>query len=175
LNFATGLLANTSEIPSNSKSTKRFASIGFPHETYFVGRNDKIAELQDNHSNERIKVAVISGLRGPEEAVNLSIVQQTSRFDQFPGPSKGMPPNTFGSSFAEDGQAKDPSYSEALKKLDLTKQIKNISMSESRAIKWSSVGKGIFYNPQIIIGNGRSSNVFEGKTDIRSQPLSDLF
>jgi hypothetical protein len=86
-----------------------------------------------------------------------------------------MPLNTFASYFAEDGLAKDPSYSETLAHLNLRKQIKNISMSESRAIKWSSVGKGIFYNPQKIIGNGRSSTVFEGKTDIRSEPLSDLF
>jgi hypothetical protein len=107
-----------------------------------------------------------------EEADNSSIVQQTKSFDQFPGISTKIHPNSFGSKIVEEGLAKDPSYLEALTKQVPTQQIKNISMSESRAIKWSSVGKGIFYNPQIIIGNGRSSTVFEGKIDIRSQPLS---
>jgi hypothetical protein len=97
----------------------------------------------------------------PEEADNSSIVQETN-FDQCPGTSKKMHPNTSRSQFVEEGLAKDPSYSETLTKLEPTQQIKNISMSESPAIKWSSVGNGIFYNPQIIIGNGRSSTVFEG-------------
>jgi hypothetical protein len=93
-------------------------------------------------------------------------VQQTKSFDQFLGASRKMPPNTFGSEFVEEGLAKGPSYSETLTTLEPTQQIQHISISESQAIKWSSVGKGIFYNPQKIIGNGRSSTVFEGKTDI---------
>jgi hypothetical protein len=60
----TGLLANSFEIPSNSKTTKKFAWIGFPHETYFVGREYELEKLQEHQSSERIKVAVISGLGG---------------------------------------------------------------------------------------------------------------
>jgi hypothetical protein len=64
LDFLTGLLANAFEIPRNSKPTPKFAWIGFPHENYFVGREDELANLQDYQSSERIKVAVISGLGG---------------------------------------------------------------------------------------------------------------
>jgi hypothetical protein len=64
LYFLTDLLANACEIPSNSTATKKFAWIGFPYETYFVGREDELAKLQDYQSTERIKVAVISGLGG---------------------------------------------------------------------------------------------------------------
>jgi hypothetical protein len=42
----------------------KFTWIGFPHENYFVGREDELAELQGYESSERIKVAVISGLGG---------------------------------------------------------------------------------------------------------------
>jgi Cdc6-like AAA superfamily ATPase len=60
----TGLLANAFEIPTNSKSTKKFAWIGFPHENYFVGREEELATLQGYQSSQRIKVAVVSGLGG---------------------------------------------------------------------------------------------------------------
>jgi hypothetical protein len=62
----TDLLANAFEVPSNSPATKKFAWSGFRHplDTYFVGREDELAKLQGYQSNERIKVAVISGLGG---------------------------------------------------------------------------------------------------------------
>jgi Mrp family chromosome partitioning ATPase len=62
----TGLLANAFEVPSNSPATKKFEWIGFRHplDTYFVGREDELVKLQGYQSNERIKVAVISGLGG---------------------------------------------------------------------------------------------------------------
>jgi hypothetical protein len=62
--FSTDLLAETFDIACNSPAAKNFTWIGFPHETYFVGREDELAELQNYHSDERIKVAVISGLGG---------------------------------------------------------------------------------------------------------------
>jgi hypothetical protein len=60
------MLANAFEVPSNSLATKKFAWIGFRHplDTYFVGREGELATLQGYQSNERIKVAVISGLGG---------------------------------------------------------------------------------------------------------------
>jgi hypothetical protein len=60
----TGLLKETNETPRNSTATKKYAWIGFPHENYFVGREDELAKLQSYQSSERIKVAVISGLGG---------------------------------------------------------------------------------------------------------------
>jgi hypothetical protein len=62
--FYTDLLAETFDIASKSTATKNFAWIGFPHETYFVGREDELAKLEGYHSSERIRVAVISGLGG---------------------------------------------------------------------------------------------------------------
>jgi hypothetical protein len=62
--FFTDLLAETFDIASKSTATKNFAWIGFPHENYFVGREDELAKLQGYQSSERIKVAVISGLGG---------------------------------------------------------------------------------------------------------------
>jgi hypothetical protein len=59
-----GLLKEAYETPCNSTATNKFAWIGFPHETYFVGREDELAELEGYHSSEHIKVAVISGLGG---------------------------------------------------------------------------------------------------------------
>jgi hypothetical protein len=62
----TDLLATEFENPYNSPATKNFAwiGIGFQSAIRFVGREDKLAELQHYHSSEHINVAVISGLGG---------------------------------------------------------------------------------------------------------------
>jgi hypothetical protein len=104
-----------------------------------------------------------------------TILKQTERFYPFPGASRKIPPYKFGSKFVEEGLANDPSYSETLTQPDPTHQIKDISMFESPATKWNSVGNGIFYNPHMIIGTGRSSTVYKGKTDIRSQTVIGPF
>jgi hypothetical protein len=56
-----GNLIGTSSKPA---AIKTFLWSGFGSETHFVGRNNELAELQDYHSNERIKIVVISGLAG---------------------------------------------------------------------------------------------------------------
>jgi hypothetical protein len=58
------LLATEFKTPCKSPAKKNLLWFGFGPETYFVGREDKLAELQDYHFNERIEVAVISGLGG---------------------------------------------------------------------------------------------------------------
>jgi hypothetical protein len=47
-------------------ATKKFEWIGFRHplDTYFLGREDELAKLQEHQSDERIKVSVISGVGG---------------------------------------------------------------------------------------------------------------